>query len=324
MAIDLRDRKILCELDMNARANIKQLARKLRLSRQVVQYRIERMKKDGTIFGAITIFDSAVIGYRWFRVVMRLRKIDKNARNRFAVFLKNHPRVIWLGEVGGNWDFVVNFAARDQFEFNEMLENVLTNWGESIQKYEVLVYLNIRDQSRQYILPGYTEQTELRHEMKFNPEIELDEVDKKIIACISRDAWMSAPEIAGKTGVSYKTVQNRIAQMEEKKVILGYRLMVHPRKLGCTTHMLFLSIHMYKRKLEEKLFEFLKQPNVTYIVKHLGKWQIGVETESASEEDFQKFLVELRSQFGEIISEYETFPIFFDHAINYYPPGCLL
>lgn len=43
--IDLKDRKIIRELDMNARMGIKELAKRVGLSRQVVQYRLERMKK---------------------------------------------------------------------------------------------------------------------------------------------------------------------------------------------------------------------------------------------------------------------------------------
>ena len=41
--LDLKDRKILRELDMNARIPMNELAKKVGLSRQVVQYRIQRM-----------------------------------------------------------------------------------------------------------------------------------------------------------------------------------------------------------------------------------------------------------------------------------------
>ena len=179
--LDLKDRKILRELDMNARVNMKELAKKIGLSRQVVQYRIERMKKEGLLLGAITVFDSAVIGQRWFRVAIQLQSITQEKKTEFIGYFKNHKNTLWLGEVGGNWDFVINFVTEDQFAFNQLFEKVLEKWGASIQKYEVLTYISVRDQMRAYLLQNYeTEKNEFFHEMKMNHELQLDELDKKI------------------------------------------------------------------------------------------------------------------------------------------------
>ena len=179
--LDLKDRKILRELDMNARIPMNELAKKVGLSRQVVQYRIQRMEKEGVVLGAITIFDSAVVGQRWFRVAIQLKSTQKE-RNQIIEFLKNNQNIIWLGEVGGNWDLVVNFAFEDHFEFNQSFEKFLEEYGNVIQKYEVLIYINVRDQPRTYILEDYEiKETYLFHEMKFNPTVKLDGLDKKII-----------------------------------------------------------------------------------------------------------------------------------------------
>lgn len=322
--LDLKDRKILRELDMNARMNTKELAKKVGLSRQVVMYRIERMKKEGLLLGAIAIFDSAVVGQRWFRVVIRLQKITLEKKREVIEYFKKHPNTLWLGEVGGNWDFVINFVTEDQFSFNQIFEKVLEEWGTFIQKYEVLTYINVRDQERKYLLPKYeTEKNEIFHEMKRNKEVKLDELDKKIISILSKDVWLSSTQIGMKLKVNYKTIQQRIKEMEKNKIILGYRLLIHARKVGMESHMLFLGIHTYKPELEKKLNEFLRHPNVTFLVKHLGLWRIGLEFEVSSNKEFQDFLVELRTMFGEIISTYETFPIFEDHLVNYFPEGAL-
>ncbi len=322
--IDLKDRKILRELDMNARVNIKELAKKVQLSRQVVQYRIERMRREGLLLGALTIFDSGVVGQRWFRIIIQLNKINKVEKEKFIEHLKNHPQVFWVGEVGGNWDFIVNFIVEDQFSFNRIFEKFLEEWGKFVQRYEVLTYINVTDQARQYVLPEYeVKKTEFFHEMKYDSKIKLDELDKKIISLISNNAWRSALEIGNKLKVSYKTIQNRIRELEKNKIILGYRLWIRPRKLGYETHMIFLGIHTYRPELEKQLYEFLRHPNVTFVVKHLGLWRIGIEMDVSSSREFQDFLVELRTRFGEIISTYETFPIFEDHIVNYFPEGAL-
>ncbi|MEK6979544.1 MAG: AsnC family transcriptional regulator [Candidatus Micrarchaeota archaeon] len=322
--IDLKDRKIIRELDMNARMGIKELAKRVGLSRQVVQYRLERMKKEGLLLGAFTIFDSAVVGQRWFRIILQLNKINKAEKEKFIEYLKNHPSVFWAGEVGGNWDFIINFIVEDQFSFNKIFEKFLEEWGKFVQRYEVLTYINVTDQARQYLLPDYeVKRTEFFHEMKYDAGIRLDELDKGIISLLSNNAWLSALEIGNKLKVNYKTIQNRIKLLEKNNVILGYRIWIHPRKLGYETHVIFFGINSYRPELEKQLVEFLKHPNVTFVVKHLGLWRIGIEVEVSSSREFQDFLVELRTRFGEIISTYETFPIFHDHVLNYFPRGAL-
>jgi DNA-binding Lrp family transcriptional regulator len=322
--IDLKDRKILRELDMNARMPIGKLAKKVGLSRQVVEYRIRRMQEKGIISGVLTIFDSAVIGMRWFRVAIQLHRITRKEKQDFIEYFKKHPNTVWLGEVGGNWDFVLNFVSEDQFSFDRLFESILARWGGLIRNYEVLVYINVRDQERGYVLEDHeTDINQLFHEMKFNPSVELSDLDKKIIPVISKNAFATYTQIAAQLGVSYKTIQKRMRYLEDSNVILGYRVMLHPGKLGYESYMLFLGIRTYDAKLEKKLYQFLKHPNVTFVVKQLGRWRIGLETEVKSREEFQELLIDLRTAFGDIIFEYETFPIFYDHLIDYFPKGVL-
>jgi len=325
--LDLKDRKLLRELDMDARIPVKQLAKKVGVSRQVAEYRIERMRKEGIISNSLTIFDSALVGKRWFRIVLQLRKITAEQKQEFIEYFKAHPDVLWLGEVGGNWDFVINLVSEDQFSFDQLFSKILERWGSSIQRYEILVYINVRDQQRSYIVSEdetrQKQQEFLFHEMKYNPKLLLDALDKQIIQKISKNAALSYSEIASSLDVSYKTVQNRMENMEKNKLILGYRTLVNPGRLGYESYMVFLGTNAYDAKLERALDEFLKHQNVTFVVRQLGRWRIGLEAEFRNRNEFQAFLVELRTRFADIISEYETFPIFFDHAVDYFPRGAL-
>ena len=47
--LDLLDRRILFELDCNSRRSLSEIARKVRLGRDLVSYRIERMKDLGVL-----------------------------------------------------------------------------------------------------------------------------------------------------------------------------------------------------------------------------------------------------------------------------------
>jgi hypothetical protein len=105
-------------------------------------------------------------------------------------------------------------------------------------------------------------------------------------------------------------------------VILGYRSFIDLEKVGYESNMLFLQINSLDRERETELYAYLKMlPQVTFVVKHVGKWKIGMEVETKNAREFQKLLIDLRSTFDDLISDYETFPLFKDHRIDYFPKG---
>jgi len=55
--LDLKDRKILYYLDINSRQSNSDIAKKVGLSKEVVNYRIKRLEKEGIIKGYYTVLD---------------------------------------------------------------------------------------------------------------------------------------------------------------------------------------------------------------------------------------------------------------------------
>ncbi|MBI2572435.1 Lrp/AsnC family transcriptional regulator [Candidatus Woesearchaeota archaeon] len=322
--IDLKDRKILANLDMNARLPASELAKLVQLSRQAVEYRIERLKREKVIFGAFAIFDSVTAGYNWYRVVIRLLNATQEQKNNFVNYLQHHPQVSWLGEAGGNWDLVVNFACEDNFQFNSLFEKMILGYGAIIRDYEILIYLEIHDFERSYILPTKKLRQELYHAMKRNNFFHLDNLDKQIIQHINTNATVSYVDLGQKLNVTSNTIRNRLQELKKQDILLGFRMFINPGAFGYKTHMLFLSITQLNLEQEKNLYYYLKSiPQVTFLVKHIGKWRIGMEIETQSEEDFQRIFVDIRGKFASMISDFEAFPLFKDHTLNYFPDGCL-
>ena len=57
MKLDLKDRKILYELDSNARQSNSEIAKKVGLNKNTVNYKINRMTEEGIIAGYYTVID---------------------------------------------------------------------------------------------------------------------------------------------------------------------------------------------------------------------------------------------------------------------------
>jgi DNA-binding Lrp family transcriptional regulator len=262
-------------------------------------------------------------------VVIRLEGAGTKQKTEIIQYLANHPNTLWVADIGGNWDIITNMVTRDNYGFNEIFEAFLAKYGKFVKAYEALVYISVIDMPREYILEERAFQksgwgAEFDHRMKFNPDLKLDKVDFEIIRVISRDVLCSNWQIAAKIGVSDKTVKARIARMEKNRLILGYRLLIHPSALGYESYMTLLEMNYPQAEREKELMNFLRSnPNVIHVVRHLGRWRLGIEAEFKDRMEYQNFLVRLRDEFGDVITDFETFPIFRDYVVNYFPPGNL-
>ena len=79
--IDLKDRKILYQLDLNCRQSNTHIGKKVGLKKDVVAYRIKRMQEEGIIKNFWTAINTFRLGYDVFRVYISLQTISQNIKN---------------------------------------------------------------------------------------------------------------------------------------------------------------------------------------------------------------------------------------------------
>ena len=60
----------------------------------------------------------------------------------------------------------------------------------------------------------------------------MDKVDEEIIRLLNTDGRMALAEISREVGLSSPTIKDRLDKLESEGVILGYRPLLDPRKLG--------------------------------------------------------------------------------------------
>lgn len=63
----------------------------------------------------------------------------------------------------------------------------------------------------------------------------LDDLDRRIVACLLEDARLSFSQIGGQVGLSAPAVKRRVDRMRHDGVITGYAAVVEPAALGWTT-----------------------------------------------------------------------------------------
>ena len=106
--IDERDKKILRELEENARQTDSSIAKKVRLSKQVTNYRIQQMVKSGIISNFYTVVNVGNLGLTTYYVFIQLEKIDSEEENKIIKRIHSLDEVGWLISCVGKWDIILN------------------------------------------------------------------------------------------------------------------------------------------------------------------------------------------------------------------------
>ena len=88
----------------------------------------------------------------------------------------------------------------------------------------------------------------------------LDEIDRAIIAALTRNGRMTIKKVAEQIGLSSPSVSERIKKMDDAGAIRGYTVMIDPTVfgLGVEAHVRVHAIPGKTNKVEQMLFDALE------------------------------------------------------------------
>ncbi|SNS88894.1 Lrp/AsnC family transcriptional regulator [Sphingopyxis indica] len=91
--------------------------------------------------------------------------------------------------------------------------------------------------------------------MKTKPSlVDLDEFDRRILAILGQNGRITFTELAQQVGLSKTPCQQRVKRMQESGLIVGFRAIVDPAKVGLD-HVAFTEVKLSDTR-EEALREF--------------------------------------------------------------------
>jgi len=136
--IDEKDKKILLELQKNARQSISSIARKTQLPRDVVKYRIKKLEENKIILSYHAFLDHAKLGYPMYTfVLISLSNYTLDDEKKFLSYLKQNKNVVYVGTMTGNWDIGINICARDFNQFNEIMKDIRIRFSSIIKEFTI-------------------------------------------------------------------------------------------------------------------------------------------------------------------------------------------
>ena len=111
--MDQIDKKILCELDLNCRTPVTKIAKKLRINRNVADYRIKNLQNEGIISNYITAINLGKLGYKTYKIYFKIRR-EPNLEKEFISYLKEAKEIIQLVKTEGSADYSISIATKSK------------------------------------------------------------------------------------------------------------------------------------------------------------------------------------------------------------------
>jgi len=315
--LDLKDKKILYYLNTNARQSNAQIAKKIGLSAEVVNYRIKKLEENNIITSYQLIANLSKLGIYQFKICLSLQHITSKILDKIIQDLKEKEEIKWIVLCSGSWDLIISAEAYSISQINQIKNKTIEAFEDHIDQKAIAILVEGQTYSRNYLLENSKSSKE-RTIMKESNPIKLNKTELEILYCLSKNARASVVEIATKLKSTARIIAYNIKQLEKKEIILGYKIAINYKKLGIKFHKTFIHLDNSNAKRITDILTYLgNHENVIHNGKVLANWDLEPEFETFSNQEFNEILTIIKDNFFDIIKKIDIITIQKEHKFVY-------
>ncbi len=296
--LDLKDRKILYELDLNGRTSVSEIAKKVRLSKEIVSYRMERLQEKGYITGYYTIIDLPRLGILPIRVYLTLIDAASGKKKELLNWLVKQKLVSFVSEMEGEFEIAFACWVKSIFDFEAVMIELKKLFKEYILAEQMAIFTMTHHFHRAYLI-GEKQDIEAPKYLSRAKVEELDELDLKILKMLSTDARKKILDLSNELNTPPRTIAFRIKRLEQKKVIQGYKMAFDFSKYGYEYYKVDVILKNTTRLNELEAYAH-QHPNIIYIDGTVGGSDFEFDVEIENKNAFNELLEDMRERFPEI------------------------
>ncbi|MFH1917434.1 MAG: AsnC family transcriptional regulator [Nanoarchaeota archaeon] len=317
ITLNQKTRQILHCLDTDARMPFSEIAKRTRQSQETVRYTINRLKEEKIISGTITVINIQALGYIPLQILLKFQFLHEKKKEEIIAQVREMPAVNWIGNLEGNYDLGIILSMKDYAQLHQLTGDIYRACGEHLMKKRISINLEGNYLPRDYLT------NKERHTTKtadYAPTtfVSIDDVDKRILHALAKDARTSVVEIAKQTHMTPTAVIHRMKRLKENNIITKHLLLLNQEKLG-QEHYKILLFTNNQDKIISIIQKAYANKNVIAIIKTLAEWDLEIDLEVMSRQEVTRFMMGLSAEFSTIIRDYDILRIRDMPKYNFYP-----
>lgn len=295
--LDLKDKKILYELDANARQSNNEIAKKVGLNKNTVNYKINRLLHEKVITGFYAVIDSSRLGYFSIRIYLKFFNTTTEKEQEIIAYLKKDKSVGVLARLDTVYDLAIMTWVKNIPEFEEFWIGFKRHFRKYFWQEKVHIFSGVIHLKRKYLYHKKTEEIGAYEEIGGKNIEEIDALDSKILTLLAKNARTPIIEMVSKTKAPARTIAHRIRELKRKGILQGYRAHISLEKIGYEYYKLNFKLEDFERF--DAFFKYCKmQENIIYIDKTLNELDFEIDVEVKDRKELMKLLSDIKSRFN--------------------------
>ena len=306
--IDLKDRKILYELDLNCRQSNAQIGKKVGLSKQVVDYRIKKMEEEGVIKGYWTNIDAYRFGFQVYRYYLILQNASSEIKEQMINHIMKYKNTWVVCLLTGPYDMNPIIWVQSVPEFYRFWDDFNQKYGDYIVEKIFSIYLQADVYPLSYLLLDDYKKSDRQKPQSVGGKdpIHIDYVDFQLLNNIAENARISLMELSNKLGYSPQTITYRMKNLMKNGIIQGFHIGIDSSKIGF--RQVKVDIWLKDLTKRKQIWDYFKcNPYVTFINTSAGYADLEIEFTVENTDMLLKIMEELSTHFPGAIRKYVYF-----------------
>jgi len=303
VSIDEKDKRILYELDLDARQSISQMAKKLRLNKGVVAYRIKRLEESGVIKSYYPMIDYSKLGFFGLRIYTKFTSANSDEEKEIIDFFVKSKHTWWVGTIDGEYSLGAVFWVKRMSDFYGFWNEFKKRYHHLLSQTVVSIYNSVYDLNYTFLVP---DGKRTYSHVGLSPQVGVSRTELATLNALSEDARAPITAISRKAGLSPVTIQRAIRTLKRKGIVRGFRPLLDLNKLGVVYYKLNVYVKDYGQ-LDKMVKYALHHPNAIYVNEAIGYADFEMEVLTRSHEEFRQIFGDFKAKFQETIRDADYF-----------------
>lgn len=310
--LDIKDRKILSLLMLDARMSLSDISKKVELSKSNIARRISKMEESRLITGYHAFIDVTKLKVNSTLILLKTRATHTE-KEEYLSRLADMDEVYSLVEIIGEFDIALGIYSINKEEKNIILDNIFDE--KFMKDFEICEIKTL--------FPHMNYTGEMFKDIKQKETIqiknyEIDKKDLKILSALSKNCRISSVDLAENLKLPMGTINYRIKKLIGSKIISKFQPTVNFFMLD--TEFYFLRFKLSKPSDKENLKEYLSETHrVNTILESEGSYPIMAFLQFKNNSEFREFEEKFLKRFQDSIQDYSFEIAKAQHKLDWFP-----
>lgn len=305
------DRRLLAVIEHRATESFSKVARLLRSKEHTVRYRFHGLCRRGVILERLPFIDMYKLGFCVFKIYCGLASEKEVARSKLIPYLQRLPQIMWLAQIGGDYQLVFSVCARQVSEIYVLLKELASKFGGVFSHTDMVVQVRFSAFGRNYLAPQVKPAPKLEFGFDTEDTVVIDATDDLILGALCQGRFRSENQLAQSLQIPLSTLLRRLKNLSKQGVLPGHIFRYDTALMGLHRYNLLVAAKGVSHLLSDRMHGFCaKHPNIVNLGECLGPWHFELAADVAAPYEAVEIMRELSEFFGSEVAHLKILPIF--------------